>query len=58
MVREFYAVDSNWTSNRSGMRDQYMCHRNFAKDKVPWNLEPDRPDVGYARTVAARCNPE
>lgn len=57
VVRKFYAVDSNWTSNRSGMKDQYMCHRNFAPNKVPWNLEPTRPDVGYAKTVAARCNP-
>ncbi len=57
VVREFYAVDSNWTSNRSGMRDQFMCHRNFAPKKVPWNLEPNRPDVGYAQTVTAGCNP-
>lgn len=58
VVRDFYAVNEKWTSNLSGMEDQYKCHVNFAKNKVPWNLEPWRPDVGYVATVAARCNPE
>lgn len=44
-----------------GMHDQFRCHWEFARvvapDKPSWNLEPWRPAVGYARTVAARCNP-
>ncbi|WP_425595544.1 DUF2599 domain-containing protein [Priestia flexa] len=25
--------------------------------KTPWNLEPSRPNVGYNKTVLAKCNP-
>lgn len=37
--------------------DQLHCHAVFAPLKSRWNLEAWRPDVGYARTVAALCNP-
>ena len=40
-----------------GMRHQFVCHVQFAASKDAWYLEPARPDVGYARTVAAGCNP-
>ena len=40
-----------------GMRDQLVCHMMFAPTKTAWFLEPDRPAVGFAATVAARCNP-
>lgn len=40
-----------------GMRDQLVCHVTFAPDKSAWFLEPARPAVGYAATVAAGCNP-
>lgn len=44
-----------------GMYDQFLCHWNYARvvepDKPSWNLEPWRPAVGYAATVAALCNP-
>ena len=40
-----------------GMRDQFVCHAQFAATKDAWYLEPARPAVGYARTVAAGCNP-
>lgn len=40
-----------------GMRDQLVCHVQFASEKKSWYLEPARPDVGYAATVAAGCNP-
>ncbi|GAA4534279.1 DUF2599 domain-containing protein [Amycolatopsis samaneae] len=47
--------------NHNNMRDQFLCHYDFARigapDKPSWNLEQWRPDVGYARTVLARCNP-
>ncbi|WP_218033635.1 DUF2599 domain-containing protein [Paenibacillus lautus] len=57
---KLYAVHSsstNW-SNTQGMKDQYMCHVQFAESKNPWNLEPARPDVGFWNTVTAACNPE
>lgn len=40
-----------------GMRDQLICHLRFAPAKAAWFLEPARPAVGYAATVAAGCNP-
>ncbi len=40
-----------------GMADQLVCHVQFAPDKTAWFLEPRRPAVGYAATVAAGCNP-
>ncbi len=40
-----------------GMRDQFVCHATFAADKDSWFLEPERPAVGYWKTVRAGCNP-
>jgi hypothetical protein len=44
-----------------GMRDQFLCHWQFAEfaqpGKTSWNLEPWRPVVDAAAMVAARCNP-
>lgn len=40
-----------------GMRDQFVCHVQFASNKDRWYLEPGRPAVGYGRTVWAGCNP-
>lgn len=57
---KLYAVhsgSSNW-NNTAGMQDQFYCHVDFAGFKNPWNLEPSRPNVSYAATVAAACNPE
>jgi hypothetical protein len=46
---------------RVHLRHQYICHQQFATieapDKPTWDLEADRPDVGYAATVEAKCNP-
>lgn len=48
-------------ANRQNMKDQFLCHYDFARisapDKPSWNLEQWRPDVGYWATVAAQCNP-
>lgn len=44
-------------ADTAGMRDQFVCHAQFAATKDAWYLEPARPAVGYARTVAAGCNP-
>lgn len=43
--------------NTGGLRDQYICHQQFAFFKDRWNLDEWRPDVSYPRTVAAGCNP-
>lgn len=43
--------------NEQGLYEQYVCHVFNAIDKNPFNLEPDRPVVGYALTVLAGCNP-
>lgn len=39
------------------MRDQYICHQQFAYLKSSWNLDEWRPDVSYASTVTSLCNP-
>ncbi len=54
-ARSYYSA-----MNRTNLRDQFMCHfdlrlATFAKGS--WNLESYRKDVGYPKTVAARCNP-
>lgn len=49
------------TADTPGLHDQFLCHWNFARavdpTKTSWDLEPWRPTVGYAATVAALCNP-
>jgi hypothetical protein len=44
-------------TNINGMKDQFRCHVGFAFNKPTWDLDEWRPDVGYVKTVAARCNP-
>ncbi|MFJ2466955.1 MULTISPECIES: DUF2599 domain-containing protein [unclassified Pseudomonas] len=48
--------NSRYWQNTHGMRHQLICHLAIARDKPEWNLEPWRPDVGYAKTLAAGCN--
>lgn len=49
-------VPSAYQGNK--WRDQLVCHAaNVGIWKSPWNLDSWRPDVGYARTVLAGCNP-
>ncbi|NBJ69383.1 DUF2599 domain-containing protein [Roseburia sp. 1XD42-34] len=51
-------INDSEFSNQNGMKDQYYCHYDFAKgNKIPWNIEPSRPDVGYIETVIKACNP-
>ncbi|MEK1841739.1 MAG: DUF2599 domain-containing protein [Pseudomonas sp.] len=50
-----YSNSSYW-QNTHGLRHQLICHLAIARDKPQWNLEPWRPDVGYAQTLAAGCN--
>ncbi|MCR8931171.1 MULTISPECIES: DUF2599 domain-containing protein [Pseudomonas] len=48
--------NSRYWGNTHGMRHQLICHMAIARDKPQWNLEPWRPDVGYAKTLEAGCN--
>lgn len=50
-----HSDDSRW-SNTYSLRDQFICHYNFARQfKSPWNLETWRPGgAGFGN----RCNPE
>jgi hypothetical protein len=48
--------NSRYWSNTHGLRHQLICHLAIARDKPEWIIEPWRPDVGYANTLAAGCN--
>lgn len=58
--REVVAAASP-AADTAAMSDQFSCHWDFARIAEPhkssWNLEAWRPDVGYAATVQAECNP-
>jgi len=45
-------------ANTNGLKDQFMCHWDFAVMKGSWNLDIGQPDVGYSKTVFAMCNPK
>ena len=49
-------VDAQPDADTPGMKEQYMCHAQFAPRKDGWYLEPWRPPGTYFETVAARCN--
>jgi hypothetical protein len=53
---ERFSGNLNWRNTR-GMINQLDCHVINFPDKPTWNLEPDRPYVGYADTWVAECNP-
>ena len=48
-------------TNLDGMKDQYMCHVQIVSVRSPnkptWNLDEWRPNVSYAQTINASCNP-
>jgi hypothetical protein len=57
LVQKF-GDDPRWKENdRGGMRRQLVCHYVLARYKVPWNLEPFRPNVTEAVAEANGCNP-
>jgi hypothetical protein len=47
--------------NLDGMRDQYICHQQVVAIRLPtkstWNLDEARPNLSYAATINASCNP-
>ena len=56
----FYEEYKLWVSTTyqgQKYRDQLVCHVVNARGKTPWNIDSWRPNVGYAATVAALCNP-
>jgi hypothetical protein len=44
-------------SQRQALTRQLRCHAEFAATKPRWDLEAWRPDVSYAHTILALCNP-
>ena len=42
-------------ANRANMEDQFYCHWDFVRYRAPfkvsWNLDANRPHIGYAATV-------
>jgi hypothetical protein len=44
-------------SQRQALTRQLRCHAEFATTKPRWDLEAWRPDVSYAQTIIALCNP-
>lgn len=57
LVQKF-GNDRQWRENDGGgMRRQLVCHYVIARYKVPWNLEPFRPDVPESVAEANECNP-
>lgn len=47
----------NNPSKFNSMYNQYICHVNLAQGfKLPWNLEPIKPDKGYAQWQGSGCN--
>lgn len=56
-----YGLDKQWVENdNGGMRRQLVCHFVLARSKAKegtWNLEPFRPNVDHAESIANACNP-
>ena len=49
---------NNWLRyNLFSMKNQYICHQQYAFYKSFWNLDEWRPAVSYMKTVTALCNP-
>lgn len=48
-------------ADSAGMREQFLCHWNFAEfaqpGKTSWDLEPWRPAVTDSAMLLAGCNP-
>jgi hypothetical protein len=44
----------------NSLYNQFRCHAYFywLRNKLQWNLDTWRPDVGFWSTVAAQCNPQ
>ncbi len=54
-------VKQNPNADTPGMREQFLCHWQFAEHvepgKTSWNLEPWRPVVSTVVMLATGCNP-
>ncbi|MDF4003744.1 DUF2599 domain-containing protein [Luteibacter sp. PPL201] len=55
-VIEKFSGNVNWRNTR-GLINQLDCHAINYPTKPTWNIEPDRPYVGYRLTWQAQCNP-
>lgn len=50
-------VDYYYSINTDSLQDQYMCHFD-AFIESDWDIEQGRPNVSYAATLLALCNPD
>ena len=59
LVRNTVSSSQYW-GNEGGMKDQFDCHAlgEVGLEVGTWDLEVERPDVGYIMTVLAQCNPK
>lgn len=61
-IRGAFSHKSQWAKSGNAtvdesMKNQLYCHYDWAGSfKVPWNLEPSKPDKGYAGFVLDLCN--
>ncbi|WP_169314702.1 DUF2599 domain-containing protein [Acetobacterium woodii] len=44
-------------NNEQSIYNQWFCHWSTVGHFKTWNLEPKRPNVGLAQTIASWCNP-
>lgn len=50
------SVYSGIANDNGSLHDQYLCHW-YGYFEYEWNIEEGRPNVGFAATVLAGCNP-
>lgn len=55
-VEKKFGKDPEW-KNPLGMRNQFACHVDIAKNKAIWDLEPDRKAESFVDTKKDECNP-
>lgn len=63
-IKTYFSHDSQWARSGnstvdSSMYNQYKCHLDFSFTGMAgptWDLEPSKPDKGYAGFVASMCN--
>ena len=55
-VVRFFNGTVNWPHPRV-MREQYICHYDFARNQRYWHLEINRNSLGIVHTILSGCNP-
>jgi hypothetical protein len=55
-VEQKFSSSPHW-KNAMGLRNQFACHDEIAKNKQFWDIEPDRKIESYDATLKDTCNP-